>query len=210
VLSHRYATADNLPLLELLATMVPGYNLSVQGWSMDDELLTLRLVLGDDHPASLDDPLRIGLHIANSEVGVSRITFAAFITRLVCANGLVVKVADLAGLSRRHVGRAGEDLHTVVFNGLTSVLEEADEAAWRFETLRSKDAPRPVEEFVKQTARAAEVPENYVPNVLRLLEGETYYDLVNAFTRVAQQLPVADRVRIETVMGQFLREARPN
>lgn len=210
VLSHRYATADNLPLLEMLRTMVPGYGLTVAGWSLDDELLTLRLVLGSDHPASLADPLRVGLHIANSEVGLSRITFAAFITRLVCANGLVVKVADLAGLHRRHIGRAGEDLYLVVFNGLTSILEEADESAWRFDQLRTKDAPRPLEDFIRKTAREAELPENYVPNVVALLEGETYYAVVNAFTRVAQQLPVAERVRIETVMSQFLREARPN
>lgn len=208
VLSPRYAFVDHLPLLETLSDMVPGYNLSLQGWSFDDELLTLRLVLNEDHPASLADPLRIGLHITNSEIGLAKVSIAAYVTRLVCSNGMVVRCAELAGIHRRHVGRAGEDLYPVVYRGLTEVLREADEAAWRFDQLRSRDVPRPVEDFVRRTAREAELPDSYVRNVLAALEGETYYALINAFTRVAQELPVAERVRIETTMSQFLREAR--
>jgi hypothetical protein len=37
-----------------------------------------------------------------------------------------------------------------------------------------------------------------------LLEGESLFDVVNAFTRLAQGFPVAERVRIESLMSRFL------
>jgi hypothetical protein len=204
VLSDRYAPVDHLPLLELLQTLVPRSGLVVQGWSLDDELLTVRLLLNEDHPASIEDPLRIGLHIQNSEIGLGRVAIHGLVTRLVCTNGLVVKVADLSGVERRHIGRAGEDLQALVCRGLTLVLAEADAAAWRLARLRQEPAPQPVEAFLQRTAREVELPENLVASAVAGLEGETRYDVVNALTRVVQHLPVLDRVRIETLMSRFL------
>ncbi len=208
VLSDKYAPVDHLPLIETLERLAPQHELKVNSWSLDDEVLTLRLLVDADHPASLDDPLRVGLHISNSEIGLGRISITALVTRLVCTNGLVVKVADLGGIHRRHVGRAGESLQEIALGALPLVLQEADEAAKRFVRLREEPAPQPVEEFVAKTALRAELPESALPLLQGALEGETLFDVVNAFTRVAQQFPVAERVRIETHMSQFLRDGR--
>jgi hypothetical protein len=103
VLSQRYAPVEHAPLLVTLRDLASQYNLSVQAWSLDDEQLILRLLVHADDAASLDDPLRLGLQVSNSEVGLGTISISAFITRLVCTNGLVIKVADLgastAGIS---------------------------------------------------------------------------------------------------------------
>jgi hypothetical protein len=205
ILSDRYALADHLPLLELLQTMVPGYGLTVRSWSLDDELLTLRLLVNDDHPASLADPLRIGLSISNSEIGLGRVAINGLITRLVCENGLVVKVGDLGGIQRRHIGRAGENLNALVHQGLTRVLQEADEAAWRLANLRTQPAPPPVEAFLQRTARQVDLPEALLPVAIATLEGESVYDIANALTSVAQRLPVAERLKVETAVSRFLR-----
>jgi hypothetical protein len=204
VLSSRYTTADHLPLLDMLQTMVPGYRLTVQGWSLDDELLTLRLLVNDDHPASLSDPLRIGLSISNSEIGLGRVAVNGLITRLVCTNGLIVNLADLGGIQRRHIGRAGENLYAFVKLGLTRVLQEADEAAWRLARLRAQPAPPPVEAFLQRTAKRADLPEALVPVAIATLEGETVYDTINALTSVAQRLPVANRLKVETAVSRLL------
>lgn len=206
VLSHRYRAVDHLPLLEALERLLPEHRLSLGGWSLDDEQLTLRIVANADHPASLQDPLRVGLHVSNSEVGLGCVSLTALVTRLVCSNGLVVKVADLGGLHRRHVGRAGENLQETVHVALPRVLEEADEAARRFARLRHQPAPQPLEPFLERTAREAELPDEHFPRLAPLLEGETLYDVVNAFTRLAQGFPVAERVRLETAMSRFLRD----
>lgn len=208
VLSDRYATVDHLPLLQTLQGLVPKSGLALQAWSLDDEQLTLRLLYRGDHPASLQDPLRVGLHVSNSEVGLGRISITPLITRLVCTNGLVVRVAELGGIHRRHVGKTGERLEAMVHAALPQVLEEADEACRRFVRLRETPAPAPVEEFLKQTAREAELPETAVPLALHVLEGETLYDVINAYTRAAQRFPVAERVRIETAMSRFLQDKR--
>jgi hypothetical protein len=205
VLSRRYALADHLPLLELLERLLPSTSLTVQAWSWDDERLTLRLLLNEDHPASLADPLRVGLHIANSEIGLGRVSIHALVTRLVCRNGLVVRIADLGGVERRHIGRAGEDLYVLARIGLTRVLAEAEEAARRFVALRQQPAPRPVEAFLRRAAWDAEMPLTLLPETVVALEGDSLYDVVNALTRVAQRLPVAERIQAETAVSRFLR-----
>lgn len=206
ILSDRYAVVDHLPLLETLEHLLPQQGLSLGGWSLDDEQLTLRIVADADHPASLQDPLRIGLHVSNSEIGRGCISLTALITRLVCSNGLVVKVADLGGLHRRHVGRTGENLQEIVHGALPQVLAEADQAVQRFTRLREQPAPQPLAPFLERTAKAAELPDEHLPRLISVLEGETLYDVINAFTRVAQGFPVAERVRLETAMSRFLRD----
>lgn len=208
VLSDRYATVDHLPLVEALRDLLPQHDLYLDRWSLDDEQLTLRLLLNRDYPATLDDPIRVGLHISNSEIGLGRISITALVTRLVCTNGLVVKVADLGGIHRRHIGRAGEDLQGVAQAALQRVLEEAEEAGRRFVALRERPAPMPLGEFLERTVKQVELPETALPLVRQTLEGESLYDVVNAFTNVAQRYSVAERVRIETTMSRFLRDER--
>lgn len=205
VLSDRYAVADHSVLLEALCELIPWYDLVLQAWSYDDEQLTLRLNARGEHPVSLRDPLRIGVQISNSEIGLGRIAITALITRLVCSNGLVVKVADLGGVHRRHVGRAGEDLESVLRSGMRRVLEEADVACRRFVRLRDEPAPAPVDEYVRQSVRRYDLPERVGELAVQHLAGETLYDVVNAFTRAAQAFPVAERLHIETTVSQFLR-----
>jgi hypothetical protein len=206
ILSDRYVPVDHQPLLESLQELAPRHHLTVTAWSLDDHLLTLRLLVQADHPASLTDPFRVGLHVSNSEVGLGAVCFSAFINRLACTNGLVVKVADLGGFHRRHLGRVGEFLPVLVQAALPRVLAEAEQAGYRLARLRERGAPRPVAAFVQQTARQLALAPEWVPRIVGLLEGETLYDLVNAFTRAAQLSPVAERVRIETMMSQFLRD----
>ena len=205
VLSDRYAVLDHRPLLEPLEALAPQYDLVVQGWSLDDQQLTLRLLVNADHPASQRDPLRVGLHLTNSEVGRGAVTFTALVTRRICSNGLVVKVADLGGFRRRHVGRVGSDLAGLVREALPQTIAVADRAAHRFARLRERGAPQPVVPFLEQTARWLGLAPEWAVWVELRLEGETLYDVVNAFTLAAQQFPITERVRIETAMSHFLR-----
>lgn len=204
VLSDRYAVADHLELLTSLREMLPGQRLGLSAWSLDDVQMTLRLMVDRDHPASLDDPIRVGLHISNSEVGLGRISVHGLITRLVCSNGLVVHLADLGSVHRRHVGKAGESLKEVIHEGLTRVMVEVHEAASRFVRLREEPVPEPMEAFLEKTAKQANLPEALARKAWELAEGETVYDAINAFTLAAQSLKVADRVEAEAAMSRFL------
>jgi hypothetical protein len=206
VLSDRYVALDHLPLLKELRELAPRYDLVVRHWSLDDHLLTLRLHVNADHPASSRDPLQVGVHLANSEVGRGAVAFTALVTRRVCSNGLVVKVADLGGFRRRHVGRVGEELPQIIREALLRTIAEADRAAYRFARLREQAAPQPVVAFIERTAQRLGLAPEWASWVELRLEGETLYDVVNAFTLAAQQFPVAERIRIETAMSQFLQD----
>ena len=207
VLSSRYAFADHLDLLLALRDglrEVPGHAFHLAAWSLDDFRMTLRLHVDGENPATLDDPLRIGVHISNSEVGEGSISIQGLITRLVCSNGLVVKIASLGAVQRRHVGRAGESLEPLVREGLPGVLTGVREAARRFVLLKEKPLDGPVDEYLEKTARRFDFPETIIPKAQSFLEGETVYDLVNAFTRSAQDYPVADRLKVEAGVSRFL------
>jgi hypothetical protein len=204
VLSERYAAVDHLDLLEKLRELLVGQDLYIHAWSIDDEQLTLRLLMGSDHPASLDDPIRIGLHISNSEVGLGSITVSALITRLVCMNGMVVQIKDLGSLRRRHIGKAGDSLRMVIQEGLTRILHEADQAAVWFLKLRETSVQEPVDALIRTMVEDRGLPETLVPLVQDTLEGETMYDVVNGFTQAAQRFPIAERLEIETAMSRYL------
>jgi hypothetical protein len=205
ILSDRYVPVDHQHLLATLRDLALRHQLTVDAWSLDDHLLTLRLLVRADHPASLADPFRVGVHVSNSEVGLGAVAFSAFISRLVCTNGLIVKVADLGGFRRRHWGRSGESLPAVVQEVLPQVLATAERAGYRFARLRGQRHPLAVEALVARTAQQLELSQEARQSVLARLEGETLYDLVNAFTLAAQAFPVAERLRVETGMSQFLR-----
>jgi hypothetical protein len=98
-------------------------------------------------------------------------------------------------------------LEETVRVAIPQVLAEADEAARRFLQLREAPAPQPVDDYLRRLARDAEVPEAVTNRAMHALEGETLYDVVNALTNGAQALPVGERVRVETLMSQFLRHA---
>jgi hypothetical protein len=143
-----------------------------------------------------------GMVVRIADLGSISIT--AFLMRLVCSNGMVVRIADLGGLHRRHIGRAGDNLQEAVHGVLPEILAQGEEAARRFLGLKSEAAPQPLDEYLKRTAERLELPETALKQVEKVIEGETMYDVVNAFTRTAQGYAVAERVRIETLVSQFL------
>ena len=56
------------------------------------------------------DPVRYGIMMTNSEVGMGSLSVWSFIHRLVCSNGLVVTETDGPGVRRVHLGKRMEDL----------------------------------------------------------------------------------------------------
>jgi hypothetical protein len=204
ILSSKYAAADHADVLETLEELIQFRPMSLQGWSLDDEQMVLRLSLDRDCPASLDDPVRAGILIRNSEVGLGCISIHAFVTRLVCSNGMVVNLADLGGVKRRHVGRAVSSLRLLIQDGLIRVLKEAEEAARRFVGLKEVLAPKPLEPFVERFVRESDLPAPVGKQAVELMAEETLYGLVNAFTQAAQSFAVTDRLRIETAASRLL------
>lgn len=98
VVSDKFRPFDNIKLLSML---VPRLGSVLVSWYFNDEMvLHASLLARRQIPLKPNDPLRRGLHISNSEVGVRSVTITSYVYRKVCENGLIgIKVHRF-----RHVG----------------------------------------------------------------------------------------------------------
>ena len=104
VLSPRYTKLDNRQLLEALVPVLHGKNYGVNFVKVGNESFHLRLVDPNVNRAVLrGDELMVGIHLANSEVGLRAVTVDALVFRLVCSNGLIRRINSKSLLKPRHI-----------------------------------------------------------------------------------------------------------
>ena len=110
VLTSRYTPLDNHELMDAVLPIAED-RFTVSWFALTEESLHLRLIdprLGRD--VLPDDRLTVGVHVANSEVGLRSVTIDALVYRLVCTNGLIRLVKGKSLLHRRHVSIDRTDL----------------------------------------------------------------------------------------------------
>lgn len=111
-LSKHYKVMDHD---EFLRTVLPilslNTNLNVQEAFLSDTHLQLSITLEEnDRHVRPGDPVKYGVVLLNSEVGLGSLSLSSFIYRLVCSNGLVVPERE-GSLRRIHLGRAMADVN---------------------------------------------------------------------------------------------------
>lgn len=145
-----------------------------------------------------------GFSIGNSEVGLSSLTIAGFVLRLVCTNGLIAR-EKMAEFSRRHVS---EDLldhfPKVLANATSNVDAQRRRLTFSLES-PVRDPAVTLRSFSKQFQLATEEQEA-VDWAWPQEEGPTMFHVVNTFTRAAQHPSlVADSAyRLQRVGGTIL------
>jgi hypothetical protein len=205
VLSPKYSRLDNAQLLAALFPLLSGTRYQVGLVQMSAESLHLRLV---DPTIARDvlpgDRLLVGIHVANSEVGLRAVTVDALVFRLICANGLIKRVNSRSLLRQRHL-HVSEPRFAAL---LEKALREAVTVAAGFIEQMALAVRTPVpdaEKAIEVLAGLWDLPkatQEYVRFALYgQASGETLYGLVNAVTSAAQRLPVEDRFELETLAG---------
>ena len=91
---------DNFEICECLDSIGYGPDTQLQ-CSLDPEFMSLSILDGKKSFDINGDKFRPGISISNVEVGLASLSFAAFLPRLVCTNGMVSKTEISA--SYRHV-----------------------------------------------------------------------------------------------------------
>ena len=169
------------------------------------------------------DPVRYGVMLANSEVGMGSLAAWAFIHRLVCSNGLVVTEADGPSVRRVHLGKRIEDLtklpsdrevwleygdvvrNTADNRRLPQILHRLQIAAQS----PIMDAP---EEAVEKLSKRFQLTKEEGERVLRqYVAGQdlSTWGLVNAVTEAAKEADtIQRRVELQTIGGRMLPESR--
>ena len=169
------------------------------------------------------DPVRYGIMLANSEVGMGSLSVWSFIHRLVCSNGLVVTEADGPSIRRVHIGKRMEDL-TKLPSDREVWLEYGDVVRTTADSRRLPQilhrlqiaAQTPVmdapEDAVEKMAKKFQLTKDEGERVLsRYIAGNdlSTWGLVNAITEAAKDAEsVQRRVEMQTIGGRLLPESR--
>ena len=169
------------------------------------------------------DPVRYGVMLANSEVGMGSLSVWSFIHRLVCSNGLVITEADGPSVRRIHLGKRIEDL-TKLPSDREVWLEYGDVVSATADNKRLPQilhrlqiaAQTPVmeapEDAVEKLAKRFQLTKDEGERVLsRYIAGSdlSTWGLVNAVTEAAKEADtIQRRVEMQTIGGRMLPESR--
>ena len=169
------------------------------------------------------DPVRYGVMLANSEVGMGSLTAWAYLKRLVCSNGLVVTEADGPGVRRVHLGKRMEDL-TKLPSDRDVWLEYGDVVRTTADNKRLPQilhrlqiaAQTPVldspEEAVEKLAKKFQLTKEEGERVLnQYIVGNdlSTWGLINATTEAAKEAEtIQRRVEMQSIGGRMLPESR--
>jgi hypothetical protein len=211
VLSPKYARLDNTQLLEALFPLLAATRYQVGLVQLTPESFHLRLV---DQRIARDvlpgDRLLIGIHLANSEVGLRAVTVDACVYRLVCLNGLIRRVNEKSLMRQRHIHIADTRFKEI----LARAIQEAVTVAAGFIEQMARAVKMPVpdpENAILALGQLWNLPQQTQEYVRFALLGEpmrgqqeTLYGLVNALTRAAQRLSIEERFELETLAGVLI------
>jgi hypothetical protein len=102
IFTPKYTPVDNFEIMERLDSLGYGPDTQVQ-CHLDQDFMSLSILEGRQSFEIDGDRMTPGISIGNSEVGLSSLSIAAFVLRLVCTNGMISTSAVSA--SFRHVSR---------------------------------------------------------------------------------------------------------
>lgn len=219
ILPENYAVFDNRHLVQACQTAITqtGMKFSIQMTNVQDprsieQRIMMRFVQNQQFdvkaPSGVGDPHQIGFHCLSSEVGDGDIRVDALVYRLLCTNGLM-GWGDSEVLRQRHSGFMPHEM-TPRFQEavLASVRQEdaiKDLLERKYTELVGRDptnalmlmaAKMRVSDYVKDTA---------VTVLQKNVKSEyTKFDIMQAFTETAQQLPLMDRIKLEMSVGRMM------
>lgn len=231
--SDRYQRRDNLDLLTATLPALQANNLTIRSANVSDRKLHIKAVATLEGEVRKGDPIRLGVAISNSEVGMGSTSIEPFIERLVCLNGAVIREFSTR---KAHLG-GRIDSEDAAYELLTDEALQADDTAfWLafrdvmaglltpefFEKILAEaraaadrkldsfsDAPRVVEVLAQNYG----LLESEKMSVLdRFLEGADYtqYGLANAITGASQVIESYDRATEFEALGGKVITLGPN
>ena len=202
IFTPRYRPVDNFEVLEKLDSLGYGPETQVQ-CHLDGEFMVVSILYGNQAFSVNGDRFTPGISISNSEVGLSSLSIAAFVLRLVCTNGMISKTEVSA--SYRHVSLK-------IFNEFPKVLDqvslelEKQKDQYRISTESKVDNPLMTIENFNRQFQIGEKEKEAVKWGWEQEMGNTMFHVVNAYTRAAQfeGLSAEASYRLQKVGGMVL------
>jgi hypothetical protein len=209
VLSDRYGRLDNAVLLGALERTIDN-SFVAQSVSVTDVSFHLRLIRPTMKKMILPgDEACVGLHIANSEVGMRSVTVDALVYRLVCTNGLIKMVKGQSLFHRRHVGNGTTEALDRLPDAIKASLEAAEASMERFAQSTSVIVDDP-QQTIKELGKREGFSNDFSEAIIRQLQTErsdqqnTRFGLINALTGAAHALGPDERYTVEALAGRLM------
>ena len=202
IFTPRYKPVDNFEIMERLDAMGYGPDTQVQ-CHLDEEFMLLSIPDGKRSFKINGDKMTPGISISNSEVGLASLSVSAFILRLVCTNGMVVK--NEISASYRHVS-------TKILSELPQVFERVADGLGKQKDRLKLSLESPVVDplmtignFNRQFA-LGEMEKSAVEWAWPQEAGGSMFHVVNTYTRAAAMkgLPAESSFRLQRVGGEVL------
>jgi hypothetical protein len=217
VLTDSYTQLDNeFAFSALGSALEDGTAVKLQGMMLDDRYLNSRMTFPDMkvNLGTIQKPdwVFVGLHFKNSEVGCSSIVIDACLWRQVCSNGMIVRVKDSetdlasAFLQQRHSRIGRNELQNRVADAIGKAIQGGDSAIDAFARSREIKVESPLE-VIKRLSKNQKYSQAFTDSVQNSFQsepGETAFNVANAFTHAAQNLPIERRLEVETFAGNWM------
>lgn len=195
VLSSKYGIMDNLPIFQELAWVPQELNADVRGFNLTPDFFDLRFrlpdkkqVIGKLKDNKTDDWVMPGLHIRNSETGMSRLIVTMFIDRLVCSNGMVVSHNTDQSFARRHIGQMEIDVNDRVASIIGRMESTFDE--YVEEMIKAKaDKIEDMDEFLDRISNRFDFSKAQGQRIKQAFDeepGDTRHHAIQAITAAAR------------------------
>ena len=203
VFSPRYVKLDNIQVIRNLYSM--GFDKSTDTRvRVDDNFMSLSIFDEAKGFKINGNEMRSGTVFNNSETGLSSFSLAAFLYRLVCANGLISR-KNYSLASFRHVSEK-------TLSKVPALLEETSreltvqKKSFELSTKSHVDDPEATIESFNRQFKLNETERNAVQWAWPQEEGESLFFVINAYTRAAQykELTAAQSHHLQSVGGNIL------
>ena len=200
--TDRYKCLDNIDIVQRMTEF--GFSAETEVHvNLNSELMVLKVPDYTRMFGFNGDRIAPGISVSNSEVGIQAFSIEAYFYRLVCTNGLISKTAVASRF--RHVSlKALEEFNDIIRQVIYESHYNQERLALSTET-RVDDPLATIGSFSRQfqlNKREAEA----VERAYSYEQGFSMYQVINAFTRAAQdrQLNGEESHKLERVGGDIL------
>jgi hypothetical protein len=202
VFTDRYKCLDNADIVQRMVEY--GFNADTEvHLNLSHELMVLKVPDYTRMFGMNGDRMTPGVAVSNSEVGILAFSIEAYFYRLVCTNGLISKTQVASRF--RHVSlRALEEFNDIIRQVIYESHYNQERLTLSTET-RVDDPLATIGAFNRQF-QLTKTEQEAVEKAWAHEEGYTMFNVINAYTRAAQErdLPGEQSHKLETAAGQIL------
>jgi len=210
-LSDTYSVIDNMPILEMVASICRSFEHRIKQFFMSDLGIWLKVLvtgLKVKDPSSPSKDLMLGLLVGNSEVGTRSVSISPFVCRQRCTNDLVIQNDKVIKI--RHAHKNSTELHEKLSVGMRYALQSGDNYLDAFASAYHEKIERPAE-TIRKLAEKRGLLQEQTKEIITAYEVEPYpskFGIINALTSTARRKKGDERIELEKLAGSLLCEPK--